>query len=131
MGNVAQTAEDVVELFVGERKRIAAGDQHVADGRGAPDVGEHRLEPRIRRCELAMSNDARARAIAAIRRAEVECQKEHAVGVAMYEARYRAMTIFAEWVVGLTGSTQELAGYWNDGAPQCVVRIRRIEQSDV
>ncbi len=129
--NLAQPAEDVVELLVGERERVAAGDQHVADCRRRADVVEHRFEAGIRGRQLAVADHARSRAVAAISRAEVEREEQHAIRIAMHETGHRAVAVFAQRIVRLARCAQKFAGHRNDGAAQRVVRVGRVEQAHV
>ena len=108
-GIARRLAEDPVELVFAKRQRIAAADQHVADLRRLPDVLERLLQPRFAGHDLAVPDHARPRAVAAVGRAEIEGQQQHAVGIAMHQARRRAVPVFAERIVGLARRAQELA----------------------
>ena len=87
----AQPAEQPVELVVADGQRIAAREQHVADFGVLFEIGQ-RLFPLAGR-ELVfaarIADHARARAIAAIGRAGAGGQEQHAVGIAMDQARAR------------------------------------------
>ena len=48
-----------------------------------------------------LADHARARAVAAIGRAEAGGQEQHAVGIAVHETRFCGMAVLAERIVGL------------------------------
>ena len=129
--NRPQLAENPLELVVAQRQRIAAGDQHVANLRRAAQIIERRHQPALLRHQLAVADHARPRAVAAVRRAEIERQQQHAIRVAMHQARHRAVRIFAQRIVGLALGPHELIERRHDGPPQRLQRIVGIQQAHV
>ena len=123
--NRPQLAENPFELVVAERERVAAGDQHVANLRRAPQIIERGQQPALLRHQLAVPDHARPRAITAIRRAEVERQEQHAIRITMHQARHRAVRIFAQRIVRLALGAHELIERRHDRSPQRLQRILR------
>ncbi len=125
MPDGAQATEQIVEALIRQRQRIAAGDQHVADLGMRGDVVERLLPLRAAEGIVAawLADHARARAVAAIGRAEAGGQKQHAVRVAMHEAGHRGVAVLAERIVGLAGRLQIFGADRNVRSPQ---RLRRV-----
>ncbi len=128
-----EATEQVVELVVGKRQRIAARDQDVADLRVRLDIGERAFPLRLRERVLAASfpDHARARAVAAVGRAEAGRQEQHPVGIAVDEAGHRRVVVLAERIVGFAGRLQVLIADRNVGAAQPVRRVVAVEHARV
>ena len=74
------------------------------------DIGERRLERRVGQLRrLARADALAAEAEAAIDRADIGELQEHAVGIAMHQARHRLVRIVADRIVALLGQPVELA----------------------
>jgi len=82
-----QPGEQMLEFFITQQQRIAAAQEHVPDGWRAPDVVDLGLEVRMKVVSRRIAHQAGPGAIPAIAGATVGHQKEHAVGVAMHQAR--------------------------------------------
>ena len=77
----AQPAQQVVQAFVGEQERVAAGDQHVADRRGAGDVVDALLQLGARVMLVMIADEVLAKAVAAVGGADVGDLERDPVGV--------------------------------------------------
>ena len=131
VGDQAQPGEHPVELFVGEQQRVAAGQEHVTDGRPGGNVGDRLLEPLPGRTQGVVAHQAGAGAVAAVGRAAVGEQQQHPVGIAVDQARHRAHGALVERVVGFAGRTQGLAHRGHHRAAQRLGRVVRVEQAQV
>ena len=133
MADGAQPAEQIVEPLVGQRQRIAAGDQHVADLGMRRDIVERLLPLRAAEGIVAagLADHARARAVAAIGRAEAGGQEQHAVGIAVHETRRGGMAVLAERIVGLARRLQIFGADRDMRAPQRLERILAAHQARV
>jgi hypothetical protein len=92
----AQAAEQVLELLVRQQQRVAPGEQHVADLRVRLDVAQRLLVFGMKVVVLRVRNQPAARAIAAVGRAAVGHEEEHAIRIAVHKARHRRMLVLAE-----------------------------------
>ena len=133
MADGAEPAEQIIEPLVGERQRIAAGDQHVANFGMRRDVIERLLPLRAAEGIVAagLADHARARAVAAIGRAESGGQEQHAVGIAVHETRCSGMAVLAERIVGLARRLQIFGADRDMRAPQRLERILAAHQARV
>ncbi len=111
-----QPAEELVERGVRHQQRVAAGEQDVAHLRVLLQVGEGRLDAPAERLELALADQAAPRAVAAVGRAGIERQEQHAVGVTVDEAfDHRGMVLAAAGrsrSEGLTISSESTGTTW-------------------
>ena len=131
VGDHSQPGEHPVELVVREQQRVAAGQEHVADGRPGGDVGERLFQPLPGRAQGIVAHQTRAGAVTAVGRAAVGKQQQHPVGVAVDQARHRAHGALVERVVGFAGRTQGLAHRGHHRAAQRLGRVVRVEQAQV
>ena len=106
--DLAQPADDVLELLVGEQERVAAREQHVPDLGMRLDVAQALLVLRVEIVVLRVRDQPAARAVPAIRRAPVRHEEEHAVGIAVDEARHRRVRVLAQRVEHLLGADDHL-----------------------
>src|SRR5437899_3880332 len=95
MRNGAQPAEQMLEPLVAEQQWIAATEQNVAYLGMVPDIFDLFVELRMKIVASGVADEARARAITAIRGATVSDEKQNAIGIAMNQARHRRVRIFA------------------------------------
>ena len=95
--NRPQAAQQIIELVVADGERIAAREQHVADLAMLFEVIERELP--IAHVELIfaarIADQPRARAIAAIGRAGSGGEEQHAVGIAMHQARHHRVVVLS------------------------------------
>ena len=130
--NPAQPAEHEVQPVVVQAQRVAAGDQYVADFRMAFDVAERGLDVVLADGALADRADhTGARAVAAVDRAEIGHEQQHPVGVAVHQARHRAVPVFTQRIVSLARRGLELAEGGHHGAAQRLQRVVGVEQARV
>src|SRR5262249_27243091 len=129
--NRPQAAEDPIELFFAQRQRVAAADQHVANLGRLPNVFKALFQAGLARHNLAVPDNARPRAVAAVGRAEIEGQEQNAVRIAVYESGSGAVAILTQRIVGLAGRAEELTRYRNDRSPQRLRRVLAVEQAHV
>src|ERR1700720_300156 len=66
MRNSPQLAEQMLELVVAKKQRVAAAEQHVADGGCAANIIELAGEFRMEIVAAGVANEPRARAVTAI-----------------------------------------------------------------
>ena len=94
----AHAADDPLELVGRQRQRVAARDEHVADLRRAPHVVERRAQPLHADDAVVLPDQAPPVAVAAVDRAAIERQQEHAIGIAVHDRRRRRQPVLAERV---------------------------------
>ena len=123
--------QNPIQPLVAQGQRIAAGNQHVADAGRGPDVLERLLQPLLPRGDMPLPHHPRARAVAAIARTEIGHQQQHAVGIAMHQARHGAVVVFAQGIVGLAGRTLEFIQRGNDRPPQRLEAVVARNQAHV
>jgi len=131
MWNRAESSEDPVEFFVTECKRVATGDQHIADLDCIFQIVEDGFQSLLIGLNFPMPDDSRPCAVAAVGGAEIEWEQQDAVGVPMNESGDRAVAIFSERVICLTRHANEFAGGGYHGFSQCLQRVMRIQQAHV
>ena len=124
----AQTSEERVQLGVGQQQRVAAGQQHVADLGVLLDVLQARLELGMEIVGLGVGHQTAARAITAIRGATVGDQEQHAVRVAMDDARDGHGAFFADRILGLADGDIGLLDARDDLTADRAIRILRIDE---
>ena len=78
-----QPAEQMLQLLVREEQRIAARQEHVANLRVGFDGPQTLFVLRVKVVVLRVGHEPAARAVAAVGRAAVGHQKEHAIRVAV------------------------------------------------
>ena len=105
--------------------------EDVADGRRAADVVERHLQPGFGRGDRPVAHHPRAGAVAAVARAEVGHQQQHAVGIAVDQARHGAIAVFAQRIVGFAEAAVELGGRGDHGSPQGLALIVARDQAHV
>ena len=129
----AEPPQQIVEPLVGQRQRVAARDQHVADLGMVGDVSERLLPLRPAEGVVAagLAHHARAGAVAAIGRAEAGGEEQHAVGIAVHQAGHHAMAVLAERIVGLAGRLQIFGADRDMGAAQRLERVFARHQARV
>ena len=126
--NRAQPAQQIFQLLVAQQQRVAAAQQHVADFRMRGDIGDLPVEFGMEIVAAGVAHQPRAGAITAIAGAAVRDQKQHAVGIAMHQARHRRMRIFAARVAHFPGRGVGFLEPRHDLAAHRAVFIRRINQ---
>ena len=127
----AEVRKDEFDPVVAQGQRVAAGDQHVADLRLAPDVVEDHLEAARAGGDRAMADHAGTRAVAAVGRTEVGRQQQHPVGIAVDQSGNRALMLFAERVVRFARATPHLVHRRDHRAADGLVRIRGRDETHV
>jgi hypothetical protein len=98
-----QAGEQRVELGIGEEQGITAGEQHIAHLGVTFQVAEGGLEFGVQFLLAHAGDDAAARAVAAVARTAVRHEEEHAVRVAMHEARHGHVAVLAAGIAHLIG----------------------------
>src|SRR5207244_8377172 len=83
--NFPQPAKQMVQFFIAEKQRVASAEQDISDRWGVANVSNLFVETRMKIVAAGITNQARTRAIAAIRRATIGNQEQHAIGVAMHQ----------------------------------------------
>ena len=133
MRNAPEARQHPFQPFVGEEKRIAAGEEDVADDRRSRDVVDGALP--LGGAELVVtvlrSDHARAGAIPAIHRARSGDQEEHAVGVPVDETRDGAVGILTERIDGLFRGANELLLHHHHRPAKGLIRVDSIQQTRV
>ena len=125
--------EQPVELVVADAQRIAARQQHVAHFGMRLEIGERLFPLPGRELVFAarIADEARARAVAAIGRAGAGRQEQHAVGIAMDEARHDRVVVFAQRIVGLARHAHIFVARHDVRAAQRLGRIVEAHQARV
>ena len=104
----AHALEDALELRVAEHQRVAAADEHVADLGGALDVLDRVVDLGLGDDVLGAADQATARAVTAVHAAHLGDDEEHAVGVAVGDARRRRVEVLGDGVLDVLGVDDEL-----------------------
>jgi hypothetical protein len=130
--DLAQALQDVLEPVIVQAQWIAAGDEHVAHDWRLLDVVECCLDIRFLHTAFADRADhASTRAVATVDRAEVGHEKQYPVGVAVHQSRYRAVSVFPEWVVILAAGDKILAKHGHHGTAKWLQRVCSIQQAGI
>src|SRR5258706_9905024 len=88
MRDLTQPAEDLFQYLWGQHQGIATGKQHITNLRRAFQIFDLHLEFMAREGLAGVSNNARTRAIATVRRALGRDQHENSVWIPMDQARH-------------------------------------------
>src|SRR5690606_30415765 len=124
--------EHVLEPVLVEAQRIAARDQAVADRRRRLDVLDGAIDVGLlERTLAARTDEPRTRAVAAVHRAEVRDEQEHAVRVAVHEARHGARVVLAERILLLARRGVELRERRHGRSAYALARITRVDEAHV
>ncbi len=126
--DVAQPAEQLVEGGVRHQQRVAAGEQHVAHLVMRLQVGDHGVDAAAERLELALADQAAAGAVAAVGRASVEDEEEHAVGIAVHQALDDAGAVLVEGVGHVARRDDQLAFHRHHLLADRAGRVLGIDQ---
>ena len=124
----AQTAEERVQLGVGQQQRVAAGEQDVADLGMLFDVLQPGLELRMEVIRLGVGDQAAARAITAIGSAPVGDQEQDAVRITVDDAGDGHGAFFADRILGFAGGDIGLLDPRDDLTADRAVRVLRVDQ---
>ena len=112
-----------------QHQRIAAGEDDLPDFCMLADIIERRRKRRaIERAGLARPDHFAAEAEAAIDRANLCELEQHAVRIAMHDARHRRMGIIADWIGKLLRARIEFSFAGDELPRDRVVRIVTIDQ---
>ena len=98
----------LLELVVAEHQRVAAADEHVADLGGALDVLDGVVDLGLGDDVLVAAHQATARAVAAVHAAHLGDHEEHAVRVAVRDARRRRVEVLGDGVLDVFRVDDEL-----------------------
>ena len=128
MRNRPQPREQILQLLVAEQQRVAPAQQHVANLRMRRDVGELLVELRMKIIAAGIAHQARARAVAAIARAPIRHEEEHAVGITMHQPRHWRMPVLAAGITQFPRRRGRLLDARNDLPPDGAILIRRIDE---
>ncbi len=110
MGDGADALQQIGQALVAQGERIAAGDEHVAHGRGAGDVVDADVELGAGGGRGRVGDLAFAGAVAAVHRAVVADVKKHAIRVAVRDAGHGHVGFFGQGIFELKGIGGEFAG---------------------
>ena len=123
--------EQLLEPGVGEQEGVAARDQHVAHLGVLAQVGDGLAQGRAIELALTAAGEPAPRAVAAVDRAAIGGQEQHAVGIPMHDGRRRAGQVLLQRVRELPGPDQRLVGQ-RDGLPSNrAERVPPIDQREV
>ncbi len=84
-----------------------------------------------KRALAARTDEPGARAIATVDRAEVRHEQQHAIGIAVHQARDGAVPVLAERIVFLTRAASELCQGRNRRPAQPLSRVHGVDQTHV
>ena len=124
----AQPAQDVLQHLRREQQRVAAAEQHVADCRRGGDVGDLPIVVAAAELRAGVADDAAARAVAAVAGALGRDQHQHPVGIAMHQARHRAVAVFVQRVGHHAVERDQLLAGGDHLAADRAVRVVRVDQ---
>ena len=122
---------DLLQRLVGQRQRVAAGQDHLADFSMAGDVVERRLQRGARIAAPDRRQRFLAEAEPAVDGALVGRKQQHPVGMAMRQARHRTIGMVADRVVELAIRLHQLVGRRDDLRPDRIVRIVPVDQVEI
>ena len=97
-----------LEALVGERQRVAAAEEDVADLGVAADVGEGVLVVLVGHRAFVLADDAAPGAVPAVHRAHLGGDEEHAVRVAVRDQRGRRVDGLTERILHVGGADGQL-----------------------
>ena len=124
----AQAAEDFFQLVVAEEQRVAAGKQHVAHFGVFFEIFEGGFKLGVQFLFAHAADDAGAGAIAAVARATIGHEKQHAIRIAMDEPGHRHVRVFAARVRHVVGRGPGFLDPRDDLPPDRAVRIVAFDQ---
>ena len=129
MRDVAERGRHLGHAARRENERIAAGEDDFPDFRMRAHVVERGRELGVgQRGALARADHLAAEAEAAIDRADADELQQHAVGVAVHDARHRALQVVTDRIGVLGRVALELARIGNELQRDRVVGIGPIDQ---
>ena len=123
-----QAAQQVPETPIGEEQRVAAGQEHVADLGVFLQVVDRAVEIEFELLLAHATDDAAARAVAAIGGAPVGDEKEHAVGITMDQPGHGHVMVLAARVGQVGRFVGHLLDARNDLTADRAIGIERIDQ---
>ncbi len=127
----AERAEQPVEVVVGEDERVAAGEQHVADGGRAGDVGDAGAEVVLAHHEVGIAHHALAQAVAAVDGALARDAKGDFVGVVVDEVFDRAVAHLVQRIGDAHDVGRHLAGVRHHLPAHRARRVRGVHERGV
>jgi len=113
---------------IGKHQRIAAGEQHVADLRGALEVLESGLPLGFEMLFAHPGHHPRTRAIPAVRGTAVSHQEQHPVGIAVDQPGHRHVAVLATWIGVLLRRVPAFLDARDDLAADRTIRIIAVNQ---
>src|SRR6266498_840193 len=128
MWNLTQAAENLFKDFGRENKGITAREQHIAHLWCAFEIFELHLKFLTREGLSGVADDARARAITAIRRALSRYQHENPVRIPMNKPWHGRVAIFRKRVFHHRGKGLHLLRARDDLFANWIVGIVRVNQ---
>ena len=128
VGNLAQAADDVFQPGVAHHQGVAARQKHVAHLRGVADVFDSLVDAFARTFVVFLTGEAAAGAVAAVHRAHVGNQQQHAVGITVGQARRRAVLVFMQRVEQVGCSLMRLGGRGDALPAHGIVRVIRVDE---
>ena len=127
----AQGLEQLDEPRGRKQQRIAARDEHVANLGVLAQVGDRFRQLFAGDAALVAAGDPPARAVAAVDRAVVERQKQHAIRVLVHQRAHRTVAVLAERIAQLAGADRGLRAHRNRLHPHRAPRRRGVDQRQV
>ena len=127
----AEAGEDFAELVVGEKERVTAGEEDVADFSVRGEVFVDRLEVGLEFLLAHSADHAAARAVAAVAGASVGDEEEDAVGITVYESGHGHVRVLAAGVGHFAGGDDGFAGARDDLAADRAVGVVRLDEVEV
>ncbi len=128
--DLAQAAQDLLEQLRRKGQAVAAGDQDVADLRRPAQVLELRLVVAAVEVLGRVADDARPRAVPAVRRALRRDEHQDPVRVAVDEPGHRGVAVLGERVLHHRGEGVVLGRDRDDLAADGVVGVVGVDEAD-
>ena len=123
-----QPAQDILQHLRREQQRVAAAQQHVTDRRCGGDVRDLPIVIAPAELRAGVADDAAARAVAAVAGALSRHQHQHPIGIAVHQARHRAVAVFVQRIDHHAVECDQLLAGGDHLAADRAVRIIRVDQ---
>ena len=123
--------EDFGQRLVGQRQRIAAGQDHLADFGMIRDIGQRRLQRLARVAAADRGQRFLAEAEPAIDRALIGREQQHPVGMAMRQPRHRAEVMVGDRIVKLALRLLQFVGRRDDLRADRIGGVVPVDQVEI
>ncbi len=131
VGDLTKLRDDVLELFVRNHERVAAGKQNVPDLGMVPDVLDAALHLAVGHGGVVLTGEAAPRAVTAVHGALVGHEEEHTVGIPVGETRNGRIGILMQRIKLILRRLIKLQRGGDRLTPYGIIGIVRIYKGEV